>query len=155
MLRVVGRDAYHSSRSLARRYYSIPTTSQTSSTTSPLTATPQPKKPKIDLRPAPIKPITKSFPASAAHIPQTKSLRHVQASSEILTATPKLAEAKKEIQKHIHDAEAHGILTPPPPDANWFKRTLHTAIQLFVGSIHFFAPQNSNCFSLEILLSRR
>jgi hypothetical protein len=60
----------------------------------------------------------------------------VQTSSELLTATPKLADAKKEIQQHIHNAEAHGILTPPPPDANWFKRTLHTAIQLFVGFIH-------------------
>jgi len=152
MLRVVGRDACRSSRSLARRYYSIPTTPQSSpTTTDPLTPTPLPKKPKIDLRPAPIKPTAKP---ALNHIPQPKAHRHVQAPSEILTATPKLAEAKKEIQEHIHNAEAHGILTPPPPDANWFKRTLHTAIQLFVRSVHFFLDIISILFPLEILLSR-
>jgi LETM1 and EF-hand domain-containing protein 1 len=35
------------------------------------------------------------------------------------------------VKKDLHDAEQHGILVPPPADANWFKRTLHQAIQLF------------------------
>ena len=139
MLRVVGRDACRSSRSLSRRYYSIPTTSHSSSTTNSVTPTPLTKKPRIDLRPPPIKPTPKFTPPLASHIPLTKSHRHAQPSSEDLTATPKLAEAKKEIQEHIHNAEVHGILTPPPPDANWFKRTLHTAIQLFVRPIYLFA----------------
>lgn len=152
MLRVVGRDACRSSRSLARRYYSIPTTSQSLSTTNPATPTPLTKKPRIDLRPPPIKPIPKFTPPSASHI---KLHKHAQPSSEALTATPKLAEAKKEIQEHIHSAEVHGILTPPPPDANWFKRTLHTAIQLFVRPTHLFAGCHLNSFPLEILLPRR
>ncbi|KAF8972955.1 hypothetical protein BDZ97DRAFT_1912558 [Flammula alnicola] len=45
--------------------------------------------------------------------------------------TPKLGEAKEEALHDIHDAEAHGILEPPPPGANWFRRTLHQGIQLF------------------------
>ncbi|KAJ3501663.1 hypothetical protein NLJ89_g9237 [Agrocybe chaxingu] len=45
-------------------------------------------------------------------------------------AAPKLETAKQVAQHDIHDAEAHGILTPPPKDANWFKRTIHQAIQL-------------------------
>jgi len=131
MLRIVRRDVCRSTRSLSLRYYSIPTATPTPRGTGPLEPTPAPKKQKIDLRPAPIKPIQKPPLSATASIPPTKPHRHVQAALEA-TASPKLAEAKEEIKQDIHDAEAHGILRPPPPDANWFKRTLHTAIQLLV-----------------------
>jgi hypothetical protein len=39
---------------------------------------------------------------------------------------------KETTKRDIEDAEAHGILTPPPLDANWFQRTLHKGIQLAV-----------------------
>ncbi|KDR75409.1 hypothetical protein GALMADRAFT_268944 [Galerina marginata CBS 339.88] len=80
------------------------------------------KKPKIDLRPAPIKP--KPPP------PSTKVPRSFVAAIPNPPATPKLTSAKQEVLHDLQEAEAHGILTPPPPDANWFKRTLHQAIQL-------------------------
>jgi len=37
---------------------------------------------------------------------------------------------KETAKRDIEQAEAHGILTPPPPNANWFRRTMHKGIQL-------------------------
>ncbi|KAJ2936563.1 hypothetical protein H1R20_g540, partial [Candolleomyces eurysporus] len=46
--------------------------------------------------------------------------------------TPALSlnKAKEEAQRDISEAEKHGILPPPPPGANWFRATLHKAIEL-------------------------
>jgi len=43
---------------------------------------------------------------------------------------PSLTSAKEASKRDIEEAETYGVLTPPPPDANWFKRMLHKAIQL-------------------------
>ena len=43
-----------------------------------------------------------------------------------------LNQVKESAKRDIEQAEAHGILSPPPPGANWFKRTLHKGIQLAV-----------------------
>ncbi|KAF9529300.1 hypothetical protein CPB83DRAFT_812685 [Crepidotus variabilis] len=125
LARVIAREACRSSRSFAFRCYTIPTT-QGAGNTPNLLNVPPPKKQKIDLRPAPIKPIQKPSPLSASKVPLSKPAK-TNASTDSST---KLAAAKEEVQQAIHDAEAHGILKPPPPDANWFKRTLHTAIEL-------------------------
>jgi hypothetical protein len=59
---------------------------------------------------------------------------------------------KETTKRDIEDAEAHGILTPPPPDANWFKRTLHKGIQLAVRLISSYLLYLFLYFTLEILL---
>ncbi|KAJ7209544.1 hypothetical protein GGX14DRAFT_543130 [Mycena pura] len=41
-----------------------------------------------------------------------------------------LKSLKETTTRDIADAEAHGILVPPPPGAGWAKSTLHKAIQL-------------------------
>jgi hypothetical protein len=45
--------------------------------------------------------------------------------------------AKHEAQRDIEEAEKHGILPPPPPGANWFRATLHKAIELAVSYFYF------------------
>ncbi|KAF8891675.1 hypothetical protein BD779DRAFT_1610433 [Infundibulicybe gibba] len=84
------------------------------------------RKPRIDLRPAPIK--LKSTTMSSTHTPlkPTKSLPRPESS----VSANSLASIKEATKRDIQDAEEHGILTPPPPDANWFKRTMHKGIQL-------------------------
>ena len=71
--------------------------------------------------------------------------------SDATYLTLKLGSAKEEVVRDISDAEQHGILTPPPANANWFKRTLHQAIELFVRS--FYVTVYCNPYpSVEILL---
>ncbi|PFH51987.1 hypothetical protein AMATHDRAFT_74497 [Amanita thiersii Skay4041] len=83
----------------------------------------QQRKIKIDLRPAPIKP--KSSTLSSAHVLTKPTLQPTQS-----PPPPSLGAAKEASRRDIEDAEAHGILTPPPPDATWFKRIMHKGIQL-------------------------
>ncbi|KAF8160991.1 hypothetical protein B0H34DRAFT_781657 [Crassisporium funariophilum] len=88
--------------------------------------TPQPpKKHKIDLRPGPIKQNTPTL--SASHLIPPKPIRTKSATEP---SAPAFSAAKEQVLKDLHNAEAHGILKPPPADANWFKRTLHQAIEL-------------------------
>lgn len=138
MLRQVGRGALQHSihRKFVRvhttpcfvRLYSIPTptTNTSSGQKTPLPLPPQ-KKPKIDLRPGPIKPKPTPHAAGAARIPPSIPTQPPHAAIEHKAASP-----AEEVKKDLQDAEQHGILIPPPADANWFKRTLHQAIQLFV-----------------------
>jgi hypothetical protein len=127
--------------------YSTPTTSNSTQKNQPLNNLPTSpiKKPKIDLRPAPIKPKTT---LTSSHPP----IKPTRPASSVLNSTPKFGSAKEEVVRDISDAEQHGILTPPPVDANWFKRTLHQAIELFVRSFYLIGRYNSH-LSVEILLS--
>ena len=140
MLRQVGRGALQHSiqRKFVRlhatpcfiRLYSIPTSGPSTNTSSgqkaPLPLPPQ-KKSKIDLRPGPIKPKPPPHAAGAPKIPPSIPTQPPHATTEHKVASP-----AEEVKKDLQDAEQHGILIPPPADANWFKRTLHQAIQLFV-----------------------
>ncbi|KAF5351981.1 hypothetical protein D9756_007385 [Leucocoprinus leucothites] len=92
----------------------------------------QQRKQKVGLRPGPVKPPpSRSTPStlSAHHVPKTAS----SPSHKLLPTSdtpPPLNEVKETAKRDIEEAEAHGILTPAPPNANWFQRTLHKAIQL-------------------------
>jgi len=145
MLRQVGRGALQHSvqRKFVRlhatpcfvRLYSIPTSDPSTNTSSgqkaPLPLPPQ-KKPKIDLRPGPIKPKPPPHAAGTAKIPPSIPTQPPHTTTEHKAASP-----AEEVKKDLQDAEQHGILIPPPADANWFKRTLHQAIQLFVCGLYF------------------
>lgn len=115
---------------IARRY-STPTPSPSTPKNQPINTLPTSpnKKPKIDLRPGPIKP-KNTLPSS--HLP----IKPARPASSAPNLTPKHGSAKEEVIRDITDAEQHGILTPPPADADWFKRTLHQAIQLIVRSLY-------------------
>lgn len=123
--------------------------------TTPLTSTgPLPsttRKSTTDFRPAPRKSKPSTF--SSTHVPTKPS----SASSSSIDALSKisLSSAKETAVKDVEDAENHGVLTPPPPGANWFKRTLHKGIQLAVGDIGSLFTRTLNRFSSEILLSWR
>ena len=130
------------------RRYSTPTPSPSTLKNQPNTLPTSPiKKPKIDLRPGPIKP-KNTLPSS---LPPIKSARPA---SFALNSTLKHGSAKEEVIRDISDAEKHGILTPPPADADWFKRTLHQAIQLIVRLLYVMVAMIL-ISSLEILLPWR
>lgn len=89
------------------------------------------RKPNIDLRPAPRKPNTTTL--SATHTPTKTTQRSHPSSTDSTSSKTTLASVNETTRRDIEDAEAHGVLAPPPPDANWFKRTMHKGIQLAVG----------------------
>ncbi|KAG6878534.1 hypothetical protein C0993_004432 [Termitomyces sp. T159_Od127] len=86
---------------------------------------PAPHKHKLDLRPAPIKP-SRASTVSATHVP----LKATVPSPAQSDSAPSLRDVKAAARRDIEDAEAHGVLKPPPEGANWFKSTLHKAIEI-------------------------
>ncbi|KAF8348103.1 hypothetical protein F5887DRAFT_880383 [Amanita rubescens] len=105
---------------------SVPETRENSSASKPAPSQPAfHRKVKVDLRPGPVKPKTSTL---SSHVPtvSTKSTVPLPRPS----SAPSLGLAKEVSKRDIEEAEAHGILTPPPPGANWFGRTLHKGIQL-------------------------
>jgi hypothetical protein len=97
---------------------------------SPSLPPPAPRKPKVGLRPAPLKPPPPKPPTfSAHHAPLSPPLKPASPAQEPALSLNKV----KETAKHdIEQAEAHGVLSPPPPNSNWFARTMHKGIQLAV-----------------------
>lgn len=108
----------------ARRLYSVPAPNIPTGDKQPPPLAPPPKKPKLDLRPAPIKPKPSTTPHALP--------KEFAAAPPPLPARPSLGAAKEEAKHALEDAEAHGILAPPPPGATWLRRTLHQAIQIAV-----------------------
>ncbi|KAF6760010.1 hypothetical protein DFP72DRAFT_1096101 [Ephemerocybe angulata] len=104
---------YSTPSTFARRHYTPLNTTPTPSSEKNLPPPPAPKKPKIDLRPGPIKP---------KHTTPSKS--------SVIAPVLDLKKAKEEVQKDISEAEKHGIFAPAPEGANWFRATLHKAIEL-------------------------
>lgn len=91
------------------------------------------RKSKVGLRPGPVKPPPTPRPStlSVHHVPlHPTSPPHKPPTSA--SAPPLLNEVKETTKRDIEQAEAHGILIPPPPNANWFRRTMHKGIQLAV-----------------------
>ncbi|KAF7362049.1 Letm1 RBD domain-containing protein [Mycena venus] len=102
---------------------------QPGKSTPPKTPVPPPTttaKPHVKLNPGPIKsprsiPTTPT-PAVAASRPPPPIVQTVDRVS--------LKNLKETTAKDIAEAEAHGILAPPPEGAGWAKSTLHKAIQI-------------------------
>ena len=127
---------------ITRRRYSTPAPSPSTPKNQPINTLPTSpnKKPKIDLRPGPIKPKNTLAPSTPPPI------KPVRPASSAPSSTLKRSSAKEEVIRDITDAEKHGILTPPPADADWFKRTLHKAIQLLVCSFYVIGCCDSHNF---------
>ncbi|KZP34289.1 hypothetical protein FIBSPDRAFT_880852 [Athelia psychrophila] len=99
-----------------------------------------PRKAKVDIKPAPVKPTVtpngatstskpsrhmkvdhaKSLPPKGVELPPADTVASVSVSGG-------LSEAKKDIDK----AQEHGVMAPPPPGASWIKRMIHHARELF------------------------
>ena len=123
----------------ATRRYATPAPSPLTPKNQPIDTLPTSpnKKPKIDLRPGPIKP-KNTLP------PSPPPIKPARPASSAPNSTLKHGSVKEEVIRDITDAEKHGILTPPPADADWFKRTLHQAIQLIVRSLYVIGCYNSH-----------
>ncbi|KAK2467788.1 hypothetical protein APHAL10511_000083 [Amanita phalloides] len=119
---------YSDWRFSARFVSSVPESNESNSATqrTPSSSLSQPalhRKVRIDLRPGPIKP--KNTTLSSTHVPDKPS-----APSPPAPSAPSLSTAKEASRRDIEEAEAHGILTPPPSGANWFTKLAHKGIQL-------------------------
>lgn len=125
-----------------------------------------PRKAKVDIKPAPVKPTVtpngatstskpsrhmkvdhaKSLPPKGVELPPADTVASVSVSGG-------LSVAKKDIDK----AQEHGVMAPPPPGASWIKRMIHHARELFVCSVSSFANltlRTDTCNRIEILLER-
>lgn len=141
------------------RFYSTipPPTEKTSGTsgTEPPIA-PRSKKPKVDLHPAPLRPSPTPAPGSsvpkasaksaAAHDPTTTASAnsHTNQPDEGIITTAK---------HDIEEAAQHGILKPPPENANRLMKLFHQAKELFVCFIYELRVPLMN-LSAEILCQR-
>ncbi|KAG6820879.1 hypothetical protein H0H93_010223 [Arthromyces matolae] len=113
-------------RLLTHRYLSTPVPTPKHLPPDPQVPPAPPAKHKLDLRPAPIKP-QKPPTLSATHISSKLREPLPKISSQ---STASLRAAEETSQRDIVDVETHGVLKPPPPGANWFRSTLHKAIQI-------------------------
>jgi len=133
-----------------RRLLSIPPPHPTPTpAASPPLPPPLRKHPRLDLKPAPIKPST----VSATHTPTKTS--HPLPRPSPTSPIPSLSTVKAQALRDVEDAEAHGVLAPPPPNANWFRRTLHKGIELAVCTLIPLFYTLYHVTLPEILLSRR
>ncbi|KAG9220866.1 hypothetical protein CCMSSC00406_0002534 [Pleurotus cornucopiae] len=83
---------------------------------------PLPQKKHSLLGPTPKKPDLKERPSVLA-----RAIEHKSASSTNASSTPVIEMSKRDLE----DAEKHGLMKPAPPNANWARRLLHKAIELF------------------------
>ncbi|PIL34099.1 transporter [Ganoderma sinense ZZ0214-1] len=106
------------------------------------------RKPKVDLRPGPVKPPKASSElapspnaseraASPTSVSETSSTPsgEVETSHDAIPTHPDhsvLQTAKED----YYDASKHGILKPPPEDASWAGRLFHQAKELFRSDEH-------------------
>lgn len=92
---------------------------------------PTPRKHKVELRPAPLKPVKSSTDAlSAASKPPSPT--PAASSSTLGSSGTSKQESLAEVTKHdLEDASQHGILAPPPADASWVGRLWHQGKELF------------------------
>ena len=95
-----------------------------------------PRKPKVELRPAPVKPSKPApspAPVSASTPTQAEAPALSPSTSAQVSTTPHPHETVVEAAKHdFEDASQHGILLPPPEGASWPRRMFHQLKELFV-----------------------
>jgi hypothetical protein len=128
---------------ISRRFLANSTlnsTTQKSAQSLPPQPQQHPRKPKVDLRPAPIKQQTLPSATSSASATATgssaklsektphKSFSEAEQSN---STSSTISEITKSAQHDIKHATEHGVLAPPPADASWARRMLHQAIELF------------------------
>ncbi|EPQ57366.1 hypothetical protein GLOTRDRAFT_137707 [Gloeophyllum trabeum ATCC 11539] len=93
------------------------------------------RKPKVDLKPAPVKPtkLTSTSPPSTSlsgPTPADKAALSVKVAKDesqaaLATAQAALKQAEEAKTRDIEEAIKHGILAPPPPGAGTIRRGIH------------------------------
>lgn len=108
-----------------------PTTSESKDTSNPHTIPPAPLKPKVELRPGPIKPpIAPATQSSKGKkLPTTNPLAQPQPISSTAKPSNIIVESMKE---DLKQAYIHGVLARPPPGAGKIATLWHQAKELFV-----------------------
>jgi LETM1 and EF-hand domain-containing protein 1 len=148
--------AFTHSRLLATTTPQIKSDPSTSKSTAPIPPEPNasiPRKPKVDLKPAPVKPIiTKTtlpelVPTSQAasnlridgskQRPSAESADQPSTAASSATSLPTIAGSVEEARRDVKKAEEQGVLAPPPADAGRVRRLLHHAKEFFVRIIIF------------------
>ncbi|KAI9066620.1 hypothetical protein FKP32DRAFT_1589494 [Trametes sanguinea] len=98
------------------------------------------RKPKVELRPGPVKPpkaTSDATPTSASPASSSSSLEEPPATSHPSTSSSHSDSANPvhtviEVAKEDYqEASKHGILAPPPPNASWAGKLFHQAKELF------------------------
>jgi LETM1 and EF-hand domain-containing protein 1, mitochondrial len=126
---------YSQTISLPACSFSTPpaTTSESKDSSDPHTIPPAPLKPKVELRPGPIKPpIAPSDSRSlrTEKLPATNPSPHLQPTSSTAKPSNIVVEAMKE---DLKQAYIHGVLARPPPGAGKVATLWHQAKELFVS----------------------
>ena len=111
-----------------------PPTKESSAQDVPLPSLGHGARPKVTLRPAPIKPNDLSPEVPPAPQPAASAGPLVEQAS----TAPKGSQgvhpsAVETVRWDYQDAAEHGILQPPPENASWFGRIYHQAKELFVS----------------------
>jgi len=79
------------------------------------------------------------FTCHPAHLLSFRPLiLHARYLSNLPQNTRKELGVKETIQNDIKHAEALGVLAPPAPDANGFRKLIHSTIELTVRSVYLF-----------------
>jgi len=112
-------------------FFSTPptSTSESKDTSNPHTIPHAPVKPKVELRPGPIKPPITSQSSRAKKLPTTNSSLRPQSTSPTGTLSNSIAETMKE---DLQQAYIHGVLARPPPGAGKVATFWHQVKGLFV-----------------------
>ncbi|KIM92012.1 hypothetical protein PILCRDRAFT_810009 [Piloderma croceum F 1598] len=141
--------AFTHSRLLATTTPQIKSDPSASKSTAPIPPEPNvsiPRKPKVDLKPAPVKPIIakttlpEPVPTSQAVPnlridksklqPSDESADQPSTAASSTTSSPTIAGSVEEARHDIKKAEEQGVLAPPPADAGRVRRLLHHAKEL-------------------------
>ncbi|ESK92949.1 hypothetical protein Moror_9022 [Moniliophthora roreri MCA 2997] len=129
MLRATLQDALRQ-RSLVRLRYTSTSTSTSTSTKDVPPILPQ-RKSKVDLHPAPKKIDSTNYLPSK---PVVKAASSSKASPPQPTPSPRPSNErlgiKETIQRDIKNAEELGVLKPAPPDANTFRKIIHSTWEI-------------------------
>lgn len=99
---------------------------------------PTSRKPKVELRPGPIKPAAKTSTRSELNTPSVSSKLPTSSTQQSTTSSTPAPSTSSSIlettrQDLIH-AHTHGIIPPPPPDAGRVQRMWHQLKEIFVCS---------------------
>jgi LETM1 and EF-hand domain-containing protein 1 len=133
------------------RYYTTPrpsSSTEVKTDSEPPLPPAKPRKPKVDLRPGPVKPTSVGPTDSTPRPPKTVApTEEPQPSTSASTArepalsgtqpdaqtspTNHIPDAIKEAMAHIQRATQEGVLLPPPENASRFGRLYHQAKELF------------------------
>lgn len=100
---------------------------------------PRSKKPKVELRPAPVRPksVAPTSPAQKSSTNTAATEAPTRAGPSSGSASAHGEEGVIDAAKHdVEDAAQHGILKPPPENANKIMKLFHQAKELFVCSTY-------------------